>query len=129
MIVRSARPHLNYSVVHNELIEDKRISFKARGLLIYLLSKPDHWKTTMAHLAAVSPEGIHAVRSGMKELEQVGYVKRIRKQNSSGQWSMHTVIFDQPQPVDKGVDKPQSYPQPKSGFPNFGFIAHLVSTD
>ena len=96
-IVRSARPHLNYSVVHNELIEDKRISFKARGLLIYLLSKPDHWRTTMAHLASVSPEGIHAIRSGMKELEAHGYVKRVRKQNASGQWSMTTVVFDQPQ--------------------------------
>jgi hypothetical protein len=104
MIVRSARPHLNYSVVHNEIIEDKRVSFKARGLLIYLLSKPDHWRTSTAHLASVSPEGIHAVRSGLKELEAHGYVKRIRKQNPSGQWSMHTVIFDQPQPVDKPVD-------------------------
>ena len=104
MIVRSARPHLNYSVVHNDLIEDKRLSFKARGLLIYLLSKPDHWRTSMAHLAAVSPEGIHAVRSGMKELEANGYVRRVRKQNASGQWATQTVVFDQPQPVDKGVD-------------------------
>ena len=104
-IVRSARPHLNYSVVHNDIIEDERVSFKARGLLIYLLSKPDHWRTTTAHLASVSTDGIHAVRSGLKELELIGYVKRIRKQNPSGQWTTHTVIFDQPQPVDKGVDK------------------------
>ena len=104
MIVRSARPHLNYSVVHNELIENERLSWKARGILIYLLSKPDHWKTSVAHLASVSPEGIHAVRTGMAELEAHGYIKRIRKQNPSGQWSMQTVVFDQPQPVDKGVD-------------------------
>jgi DNA-binding MarR family transcriptional regulator len=105
MIVRSARPHLNYSVVHNSLIEDEGLSWKARGILIYLLSKPDHWRTSTAHLASVSPEGIHAVRSGLQELERAGYVKRIRKQNPSGQWTMHTVVFDQPQPVDKGVDK------------------------
>ena len=105
MIVRSARPHLNYTVVHNDLIEDSRISWKARGLLMYLLSKPDHWRTSMAHLTAQSPEGLHSVRSGMKELEQYGYVKRIRKQNSHGQWSMTTVVFDQPQPVDNSGDK------------------------
>ena len=105
MIVRSARPHLNYSVVHNDLIEDKRISFKARGLLIYLLSKPDHWRTTAAYLASVSPDGIHAVRTGLQELELYGYVKRLKKQNASGQWATQTVVFDQPQPVDKGVDK------------------------
>jgi hypothetical protein len=104
MIVRSARPHLNYSVVHNALIEDEKLSWKARGILIYLLSKPDHWRTSTAHLASVSPEGIHAVRTGLQELERAGYVKRIRKQNPSGQWTMHTVVFDHPQPVDKGVD-------------------------
>lgn len=104
MIVRAARPHLNYSVVHNEIIEDKTVSFKARGLLIYLLSKPDHWRTTMAHLASVSPEGIHAVRTGMTELQRAGYIKRIKKQNASGQWSTHTVVFDQRQPVDNPVN-------------------------
>lgn len=104
MIVRSARPHLNYSVVHNELIDNKLLSWKARGILIYLLSKPDHWRTTVAHLASVSPEGIHAVRSGMRELALHGYVKYVKKQNASGQWTTHTVVFDQPQPVDNYVD-------------------------
>ena len=104
MIIRSARPHLNYSVVHNELIEDERLSWKARGLLIYLLSKPDHWRTSTAHLASVSPEGIHAVRTGLQELERAGYVKRLKKQNPSGQWATQTVVFDQRQPVDKDVD-------------------------
>ena len=97
MIVRSARPHLNYSVVHNELIDNDQLSWKARGILIYLLSKPDHWRTSVAHLASVSPEGIHAVRTGLQELERHGYVQRIKKQNQSGQWTTHTVVFDQPQ--------------------------------
>lgn len=104
-IVRSARPHLNYTVVHNDLIEDTRISWKARGLLMYLLSKPDHWRTSTAHLASQSPDGIHSVRTGMKELELHGYIRRLKKQNDSGQWSTTTVVFDQPQPVDNPGDK------------------------
>ena len=95
-IVRSARPHLNYSVVHNELIEDKRISFKARGLLIYLLSKPDHWRSTTAHLASVGPDGIAAVKTGMKELELLGYIKRVRERHPDGRITTHTIVFDQP---------------------------------
>jgi hypothetical protein len=105
MIVRSARPHHNYTVVHNQLIEDQRLSWKARGLIIFLLSKPDHWRTTTAYLASQSPEGIHSVRSGLTELESLGYIKRIKKQNPSGQWTTQTVVFDNPQPVEKGVDK------------------------
>ena len=45
MIIRAARPHQNYTVVHNELIEDSQLTWKARGILVYLLSKPDHWRT------------------------------------------------------------------------------------
>jgi hypothetical protein len=105
MIIRAARPHQNYTVVHNDLIEDKRLTWKARGLLVFLLSKPDHWRTTSAYLASQSPEGVHAVRSGLSQLEQAGYIRRIRKQNSRGQWSTYTVVFDRPQPVDNYVDK------------------------
>jgi hypothetical protein len=105
VIIRAARPHQNYTVVHNDLIEDKRLTWKARGLLVYLLSKPDHWRTTSAYLASQSPEGVHAVRSGLSQLEQAGYIRRIKKQNSRGQWSTYTVVFDRPQPVDNYVDK------------------------
>ena len=42
MIIRAARPHQNYTIVHNELIEDQSLTWKARGILVYLLSKPDH---------------------------------------------------------------------------------------
>jgi hypothetical protein len=100
MIVRAARPHQNFTVVHNEVIEDARLSWKARGLLVYLLSKPDHWRTTTAHLASQSAEGIHSVRTGLSELALYGYIKRLKKQNAQGQWSTHTVVFDRPQPVD-----------------------------
>jgi len=105
MIIRAARPHHNFTVVHNELIEDDRLTWKARGLLVYLLSKPDHWRTTGAYLASQSPEGLHSVRAGLQELERAGYIRRIRKQNTRGQWSTYTVVFDKPQPVDNYVDK------------------------
>ena len=104
MIIRAARPHQNFTVVHNELVEDKRPSWKARGLLVYLLSKPDHWRTTSAYLASQSPDGLHSVRTGLQELEGYGYIHRIKKQNPSGQWTTHTVVFDRPQIVDKDVD-------------------------
>ena len=105
MIIRAARPHQNYTVVHNDLIEDQSLTWKARGILIYLLSKPDHWRTTAAYLASQSPEGIHSVRAALQQLERAGYVRRIKKQNSRGQWSTYTVIFDRPQPVDNYVEK------------------------
>lgn len=118
MIIRSARPHQNFTVIHNEVIEQKDLSWRARGLLVYLLSKPDHWRTNIAYLASQGSEGVHAIRMAMLELERCGYIRRVRKQNSRGQWSTYTVIFDRPQPVDNPVNKPESYPLPKCDYPN-----------
>ena len=129
MIIRAARPHQNYTVVHNELIEDKQLTWKARGILVYLLSKPDHWRTTSAHLASQSPEGIYAVRAGLQQLERAGYIRRIKKQNSRGQWSTYTVVFDHPQPVDNYVEKVGYLSTAEEQLPHSGFTMPSVSTD
>ena len=96
MIIRSARPTANFTIVANSIINDDRLTFKARALLIYLLSKPDDWRTTTAHLASVGPDGIAAVKTGMKELELVGYIKRVRERHPDGRITTHTIVFDQP---------------------------------
>ena len=57
------------------LLQDKRLSYKARGVLQYLLSLPPDWKIKLSHLAENSPQGIKAVRSSFKELRQFGYAK------------------------------------------------------
>jgi hypothetical protein len=108
MIVRSPRPRDNFSIVSNRVIRDHRLSWKARGLLIYVLSQPDHWRTSSAHLASISPEGIHAVRTGLKELETLGYLHRYRTQQANGTWRHDILIYDLP--VDKPADKWLSYP-------------------
>lgn len=69
-----------YTVVRNETIEDETLSFRALGLLVYILSKPDNWKTHVSHLASTrkgeKSEGREAVRAALTELEKEGYVTR-----------------------------------------------------
>ena len=96
MIIRSERPRDNFTIISNAIIHDDRLTFKARGLLIYRLSKPDHWRSTTAHLASVGPDGIAAVKTGMKELELLGYIKRVRERHPDGRITTHTIVFDQP---------------------------------
>jgi len=103
MIRRSPRPRTAFTVVQNRVIEDHRISFKATGILIYLLSKPDDWRTSTAHLARAKKEKIDAIRTAMTELEEAGYVKRRRYQDKAGRWQFETVVYDDPchaDPVD-----------------------------
>jgi hypothetical protein len=65
-----------FTVVHNRTIEDDRLSFRALGLLVFVLSKPDNWKTHVNHLSTTHSEGREAVRSALTELETCGYVER-----------------------------------------------------
>ena len=109
MIIRSPRRRDNFTIVSNTIVRDHRLSWKARGLLIYLLSQPDHWRASSAHLASISPEGIHAVRTGLKELEAAGYLRRARHQRPNGTWQTDNIIYDQP--VDNPGDKWLTYPQ------------------
>ena len=66
----------NFVVMDKTGLEDERLSFKAKGLLAYLLSKPDNWYCYDKHLAKVGPDGKTAVNSGLKELKKYGYLEK-----------------------------------------------------
>ena len=72
MIHRQPRITTNFTVVPNQILNDGRISFRAKGLLVHILSKPDHWRTTTSHLATIGPDGRQAIQTMMRELEQAG---------------------------------------------------------
>lgn len=75
-----------WTVVDNEAIRDSRLSWKARGLLVYFVSLPDDWSVNIRHIASVGIDGVEAVSSGMKELEKYGYLKRTKKQDGKGRF-------------------------------------------
>lgn len=88
----------NFTVIANPVINDERLSFKARGLLIYLLSKPPYWEVTSAQLAGASPQGITAIRSALKELVSYGYARLVKLQAPSGKFAGQMwEIFEDPQ--------------------------------
>jgi len=67
----------NYTVIANAAIRDTRLSFKARGLHHLLLSYPDGWKVSIEHLSTQSiMDGETAVKTGLQELERLGYLTR-----------------------------------------------------
>jgi hypothetical protein len=65
-------------------LDDKRLSFKAKGILAYLLSKPDNWKANITHLSKVSKDGRGSIRTGLQELEEYGYLTRRPIRNEDG---------------------------------------------
>jgi len=103
-IIRSPRPSTNYSVVANEIIENEDLSYKARGLLISLLAKPDDWKVSFNHLVNAGKEGREAVRSAIVELEEAGYMVRVKTRDNNGKFSTDTYVFDTPQDTESTAD-------------------------
>jgi hypothetical protein len=84
----------------NKVSQDKRLSFKARGLFDYMWSMPDNWQFTNESLAKDSDkDGRDAVRSGLKELEKFGYLSRRQiRLGNTGVFSSDTEynLYDDP---------------------------------
>lgn len=96
MIVRGPRPSDNFAQIHNDALADGRLSFKARGVLAFLLSRPPGWKTSADRLAQSGVDGERAIKSALKELEATGYLQRTRTHDGAGKWVHNQVITDQP---------------------------------
>lgn len=71
----------NYTVVDNAILQDERLSLKAKGLFVYLWSQPDDWTYYEKEVVRHSKDKLASLRSGIHELEQYGYLsrKRVRK--------------------------------------------------
>lgn len=75
-IVRVQKNRENpYAMINKEIFNDDRLSWKAKGLIGYFLSKPDDWKIYVSDLIKRGKDGERAVRSGLKELEMCGYLE------------------------------------------------------
>jgi hypothetical protein len=86
-----------YTSISREPINDQRLSFRARGVLVWLLDKPDDWRTDSDAICAAGAEGRDAVRAALSELQLLGYLVRTRRQDSStGQWTTDIMIHESP---------------------------------
>ena len=78
----------NFTTLANTMLNDRTISFKARGLLAHMLSLPDNWKFYRKELASHSDrDGESAVSSALKELIEAGYITYFQKKKGTGEWA------------------------------------------
>lgn len=97
-IIRVKKRPSNFVMMDKTFLEDNRLSFKAKGILAYLLSKPDNWKVITKNLVNASSDGEYSVYSGLKELKKYGYFEKIPIRNEQGtrivRWE--SVIYEVP---------------------------------
>lgn len=74
----------NFTQVPNEIINDKNVSLKAKGLYLYMVSKPDDWEFSYRGMASQLKEGIDSILSTIDELIKLGYMEKIKNRSSNG---------------------------------------------
>lgn len=100
-----------FTQIANGLFRDSRLSFKAKGLFGLLSTHRDGWRMTVTDLARRGCDGEAAVKSGLRELEQHGFLLRERERHPDGTLGAAAyVITDLP-------SLHRSRPEPMSGFP------------
>ena len=77
--------NVNYTVMSNYHLQDRRLSLKAKGLLSYMLSLPDDWDYSLKGLTIGCKDGLDSVHTAVLELEEHGYVRRQKVRNAKGQ--------------------------------------------
>lgn len=107
----------NYTVINNVGLRDDRLSWKARGLLSYMLSLPDDWIFRDLEITNHAPDGKESTKKGLKELEQYGYLVKQQSRGERGKfatndWLLYEVpltglpLTENPPTVNPITDKP-----------------------
>jgi len=74
MIIRIKKKDDPYVRLDKRFINDPALSLKAKGIMTYLLSKPDGWHVRVGDLVKQNKDMEKSVRSGIKELISRGYM-------------------------------------------------------
>lgn len=98
IIRRAPRPR-QFHVADIAIIDDRRLSWEALGLHLYLCSRPDNWSVHVSHLASLSRgarrDKIYRILS---ELRCAGYAgEKILRDQAGRIESREWLIYDSPQ--------------------------------
>lgn len=99
-IIRASRPARGWTEIYHDTARDGRLSYRARGILVRLLTNSDGYRMTSDDLARGGREGRAAVLSALRELRAAGYVVVRKLQSVDGRWRTETHVFDTPQAIE-----------------------------
>lgn len=98
-----------YTVIDNNILKNKHLSLKARGLLVTLLSLPDNWEFSENGLEKIFNDGITSIRTALKQLEEQGYLKRKQLKDDKGKFTGNEwIVIENPLLENPITDNPVS---------------------
>ena len=76
----------NFTTVNNEYLQDAALSWKAKGLITYIMSLPPDWRLNVKDLKNRSKDGRDATAAGLRELIENGYCQRTEIRKNGGEF-------------------------------------------
>ena len=84
-----------YTVIDNNIFTNKKLSLKSRGMLVTLLSLPDNWEFNENGLAEIFKDGLTAIKSSLRELEENKYLIRRQERDQNGKFIRNNWIISE----------------------------------
>lgn len=98
-----------FTTVDNLVLNDTKLSWKAKGLFVYLWSQSDEWDFYETEVVKHSTDKLGSLKSGLKELEHQGYLKRQILRDDKGKFKGNEwVLSDNPMFKNPISDNPIS---------------------
>ncbi len=102
-----------YTMIDSSIFINSNLSWKAKGLMGYFLSRPEDWKIHLKDLYNQSTDGFDSVKSGLKELKNHGYIELVPMRNKGKIVSWEYIVYEVP--ISTTLGKGGS--EPREGFP------------
>lgn len=94
---RTIKESGDFVTVHKAFIYDSNLSAKAKGILLYFLSRPDDWQIYTSEVVKHMNNGQKAINSGIQELIKYKYVHRTQKRNDKGVFNGYEyLVYEKP---------------------------------
>ena len=109
-IIRAPRRN-RYLVIDQRIVDDTRLSWAARGMLAYLLSRPDNWEVRVKDLQRRGNLGRDGTYKLINDLRSTGYVEFRQGRNARGRIRGGSYIIREipnpPHPESPDTDVPE----------------------
>lgn len=82
--IRKTSRKVNFTTVSNDFLQDVNLSWKAKGMIVYILSLPPGWVLNIPDLKNRSKDGRDSTAAGLRELMENGYCRRSTLRSEGG---------------------------------------------
>ena len=104
-------------MISNGILRNKNLHLKERGLLVTLIGLPDKWDFSINGLVAILPDGKDKIKTGLQELEKMGYITRYQERKEGGAFGPEVLEIHEIPAVSPRADFPHT-DNPSTGKPS-----------